>query len=268
MPGFGTICQMPSFQWKIQNFWNLNVNYGNFIESPQFTLIGEKGMLEKFVFKLYPKGSTVADWVGLYLILVDGTKCTVSFKFSILDKYEKLFQVCEDYHRIFHSKTGYGFPKFVEINKLKSAEEIVLPNGTLTILVELNGIKDKPKDPTMCLADDLEKLTSNEDFSDVEIHCKDIRLKAHKAILASRSSVFQAMFTNPCKESQTGSVTINNMEPEVLKDLINFIYSCKVKKLKENVADLFIAADMYMMESLKGMLYVFFSARVGTYIVF
>ena len=250
---------MPSFQWKIPNFLNLSVNHGNFIESPQFTLIGEKGMLEKFVLRLYPKGSTEADWVGLYLILIDGTKCTVLFKFSILDKYEKLFQVGKDYHRFFHKAYGfYGFSKFVEINKLKSHEEIVLPNGTLTILVELNGVKDKPKDPTMCLADDLEKLTCNEDFSDVEIHCKDIRLKAHKAILASRSSVFQAMFTNPCKESQTGSVTINNMEPEVLQDLITFMYSCKVKKLEENVADLFIAADMYMMESLKGLIYVFF----------
>ena len=93
-------------------------------------------------------------------------------------------------------------------------------------------------------------------------------IKAHKAILVSRSSVFKAMFTNPCKESQTGIVTINNMEPEVLKDLINFIYSGKVKKLKENVADLLIAADMYMMESLKGRLYVLFKARVSTSTLF
>ena len=263
---------MPSFQWKIPNFLNLNVNNGDSIESPQFTLIGKEGMLKKFVLTLYPKGTkgrTEADCVELYLFLVDSPECTVSFKCSILDKYEKPLRVGYGVvDHTFPNKGGYGFPKFVKINELKSQKETVLPNGTLTILVELNGVKDKPKDPTMCLADDLEKLTSNEDFSDVEIHCKDIRLKAHKAILASRSSVFQAMFTNPCKESQTGSVTINNMEPEVLQDLINFIYSCKVKKLKENVADLFIAADMYMMESLKGMLYVFFSARVGTFIVF
>ena len=182
MSGFGTICQMPSFQWKIPNFLNLSVNHGNFIESPQFTLIGEKGMLEKFVLRLYPKGSTEADWVGLYLLLVDGQKCTVSYKFCILDKYEKQFQVGYGYHT-FRNKKGQGFPKLVEINKLKSHNEIFLPDGTLTIVIELNGIKDKSKDPAMCLANDLEKLTTNDDFFDVEIHSKDIRLKCHKAIL-------------------------------------------------------------------------------------
>ena len=257
---------MPSFQWKIPNFLNLNVNNGESIDSPQFTLIGKEGMLKKFVLTLYPRGRTEADWVGLFFTLVDSPECTVSFKCSILDKYEKLFRVGSGVvDHTFRNKGGYGRPKFVKINELKSQKETVLPNGTLTILVELNSVKDKPKDAIMCLADDLEKLTCNEDFSDVEIHCKDIRLKAHKAILASRSSVFQAMFTNPCKESQTGSVTINNMEPEVLQDLINFIYSCKVKKLKENVADLFIAADMYMMESLKGLIYVFFWVVVRQY---
>ena len=268
MAEVGTICQN-NFEWKILNFLNLNLNHGEYIASPPFILIGKDGIQKKFYLRLYPKGNREADCVEVYLASYDSLKsCTLSYKVSILDKDEKqLIHITVKDQTYCEKGLGWG-AKLVEIQKLQSQEEILLPNGTLTILFELDIFKDKPKDPTMCLVDDLETLASNDELTDIEIHCKDTMIKAHKAILGSRSSVFKAMFTNACKESQTGSVTINNMEPEVLQDLITFMYSCKVKKLKENVADLFIAADMYMMESLKGRLYVLLSARVSTSILF
>ena len=267
MPEVGTVYQK-SFEWKILNFLNLDLNQGKSIESPPFILIGKDGIQKKFYLMLYAKGEE-ADWVAVYLTSYDSLiSCTLSYKVGILDKDEKqLIHITVKDQTYCEKGLGWG-AKLVEIQKLKSEERIILPNGTLTILFELDSVKDKPKDPTMCLVDDLETLATNDEFTDIEIQCKDIRIKAHKAILGSRSSVFKAMFTNACKESQTGSVNINNMEPEVLQDLITFMYSCKVKKLKENVADLFIAADMYMMESLKGRLYVLFKARVSTSILF
>ena len=255
MSEVGTLCQT-SFQWKIPNFLNLNVYHGDYIKSPKFTLIGKEGIQKKFHLVLCPKRDEDADCVELYLTPDDSlNSCTVSYKMGILDKEESLICQMTIKDRTFckQSNIGWGF-KLFEIQK--SQEEIVLPNGTLKVFFESEGVKD-PKDPTTCLANDLEKLLTNDDFTDIEIHCKDIKIKAHKVILGSRSSVFKAMFTNPCKESQTGCVNIDNMEPEVLKDLIAFIYSGKVKKLEKNIADLLIAADMYMIESLKGSIYVF-----------
>ena len=257
MSEVGTLCPN-SFQWKIPNFLNLNVNQGAFIKSPPFTLISKEGIQKTFYLSLYPKGNREPSWVGLYLTPVDSLKsCTVSWNMSILDKDEKQFINVTAKNRIFSEGSGWGFKKFIEIQTLKSHEDTILPDGTLTVFFESEGVKDKSKDPTMCLIDDLEKFSFNDEFSDIEIHCKDIKIKAHKAILGSRSSVFKAMFTNSCKESQTGCVNIDNMEPEVLKDLITFIYSGKVKKLEDNAADLFVAAHMYMIESLTGWIYVF-----------
>ena len=251
MSEVGTLCQT-SFQWKIPNFLNLNVYHGDYIKSPKFTLIGKEGIQKHFHLELYPKGNKDAAYVGLFLASQETKKCTVSYKLSILDKEKKQF-----IHKTVRDHTfcdkDWGFDRFVEIQKLKLKEETVLPNGTLTIFFESDGVQVKPKDPTMCLGDDLNKLLRNDEYTDVEIKCEDAILKCHKAILVARAPYFRAMFNSPLKESQTGKVQIDGMEPDVLKDMILFIYSGKVKTMRKNAVELFKAADMYMIDSLKGM---------------
>ena len=49
------------------------------------------------------------------------------------------------------------------------------------------------------LAEDMEKLKNEDEFTDIELVCEGITLKHHKVILASRSPVFKAMFLNNFK---------------------------------------------------------------------
>ena len=52
-------------------------------------------------------------------------------------------------------------------------------------------------------------------------------LKAHRNILAARSSVFLAMFEHPLEESVNGKVEIVDVDPEVLALFLKVLYTGK-----------------------------------------
>lgn len=87
-------------------------------------------------------------------------------------------------------------------------------------------------------------------FFDVVLNCAGEReFKVHKAVLSVRSPVFQAMFENDLEETRKNEVKITDIDPEVLKEMLSFIYCGKVSKF-ENCCDLFVAADKYQIEDL------------------
>ena len=58
------------------------------------------------------------------------------------------------------------------------------------------------------------------------------RFACHKAVLAARSDVFAAMFSHKATtESTTNEVHIRDTEPDILEQLLNFVYTDKVLKL-------------------------------------
>ncbi|KAI5002467.1 hypothetical protein ZWY2020_027117 [Hordeum vulgare] len=82
---------------------------------------------------------------------------------------------------------------------------------------------------------------------------------AHKIVLAMRSPVFKAEFYGPMGETGTQFIPIKDMQPDVFKALLHFIYTDSlqiVDDLEENdrgemVQHLLVAADRYDMERLK-----------------
>ena len=83
-------------------------------------------------------------------------------------------------------------------------------------------------------------------YSDVRLIAKNqpgIEFKAHKAILASRSPVFAAMFTSQFKEKDSDRVEIADVTADVLKQMLQFIYSNHVDNLEKDTLKLFHAAD-------------------------
>jgi speckle-type POZ protein len=61
------------------------------------------------------------------------------------------------------------------------------------------------------------------------------------------------MFKHPTKEQSTNQVKIEDIDPEVFDQLLRFIYTGRVPlvKLETMAAELFIAADKYLMDELK-----------------
>lgn len=101
------------------------------------------------------------------------------------------------------------------------------------------------KVPDCSLAQDFNNLFERHKFSDVILCVGGKEFFVHKAILAARSPVFQAMFEHEMEEKRHNRVEITDMENEVLHEMLRFIYTGKIDKerLEKFDADLLAAAD-------------------------
>ncbi|XP_033223922.1 speckle-type POZ protein-like [Belonocnema kinseyi] len=106
------------------------------------------------------------------------------------------------------------------------------------------------------LTQDISKFLLNDQaFQDVTISVGKKTFCAHKAILSTRSEVFQAMFTNEMSEKSNSLVEIDDLSPEVIKSMLHFIYTDKVdyEDLKKLAPELLGAAEKYNLRRLKKM---------------
>lgn len=95
-------------------------------------------------------------------------------------------------------------------------------------------------------------MFESETFSDFELISKDGKvLKAHKAVLASRSPVFFSMLNIDMEEAERGSVNVPDVDKKTLKELLRFIYCNEVEGLNEISRKLIFAAEKYELKSLK-----------------
>ena len=65
-------------------------------------------------------------------------------------------------------------------------------------------------------------------FSDCVVACEGREFRCHKNILASRSTVFDAMFTHDMEENRKSKVDIVDLDGDTVHDMIRYIYSGKV----------------------------------------
>jgi len=71
-------------------------------------------------------------------------------------------------------------------------------------------------------------------------------------ILASKCSIFKAMFANGLLESQKREIVINNVHHDVFMEILSYIYTDQAPDITSSTAiQLLICADMYLLEDLK-----------------
>jgi speckle-type POZ protein len=98
----------------------------------------------------------------------------------------------------------------------------------------------------------LSRLLIDRKVSDVKIVCDggDETFECHKAILASRSDVFSAMFEmTGGTESQTGVVKIDDISAKTMKSILAYIYRNHVSEQDIDMP-LLLAADKYNLAEL------------------
>jgi len=147
----------------------------------------------------------------------------------------------------------------------------VLPDDTLSIMFEIRINRNPSTFVSGCIdgtqktcsragneetniakyTNDMGNVFHSGKFTDVTITCQDQEFNCHKAILAERSSVFEAMFTHGMKEAMESSVTIKDMDADTCQQMLQFIYSNKVEDLESNAENLLVAADKYDLKELK-----------------
>lgn len=107
-------------------------------------------------------------------------------------------------------------------------------------------------DQTECeVLHDLIQLLESGNLSDVTFIVENEEIRAHKLVLSTRNSVFSSMFECDKAEKKNGRVTIIDIEPEVFKLLLRFIYSGRISDVDtDNLLKLMVAGDKYSIKSL------------------
>ncbi|XP_041361281.1 BTB/POZ domain-containing protein 6-like [Gigantopelta aegis] len=87
-------------------------------------------------------------------------------------------------------------------------------------------------------------------------------IPAHKYILITRSSVFEAMFTGPF--STTREIILSDTDAVVFKDILKFLYSDEIDVSSENVTAILILAEHYSLHNLEDMCFQFLESHLST----
>lgn len=94
-------------------------------------------------------------------------------------------------------------------------------------------------------------FAKNEEYTDVVLRVGDKEIKAHKNILASCSDVFDAMFKSKMQEEQTGVINVEQFKPEVIREMLYYMYTNNVQDLPKMSHELFEAAHFYNLHDLE-----------------
>ena len=111
------------------------------------------------------------------------------------------------------------------------------------------------KSPYKKICEQLGQMLESREFSDIELRCGEEVFNCHQVILSAGSPVFKAMFQTDMEEKQTKVVTIKEMEPEVLAQMIYFMYAGDIVDeqyfTREMAKYLYEAANRYQVNILK-----------------
>ena len=110
----------------------------------------------------------------------------------------------------------------------------------------LSGLDELRKDPT---------------FADTILCAEAGEYPCHRAVLASSSPYFRAMFSSSLKESHNKKVSFNEMSQSTLNQIIKFIYTGVVEINFDTAQDLLAAANMlqYYDVSHSWLIFLFFN---------
>uniref|UniRef100_UPI00358DE3EC speckle-type POZ protein isoform X2 n=2 Tax=Myxine glutinosa TaxID=7769 RepID=UPI00358DE3EC len=256
-----------SHMWTINNFSFCREEMGEVVKSSTFSA-GTNDKL-KWCLRVNPKGldEESKDYLSLYLLLVSCPKSEVraKFKFSILNAKGEETKAMES-QRAYRFVQGkdWGFKKFIRRDFLLDDANGLLPDDKLSLFCEVSVVQDSVnisghsnmttlKVPECRLANDMGDLWESNRFTDCCLCVCGREFNAHKAILAARSAVFNAMFKHEMEETKKNRVEIKDVEPEVFKEMLRFVYTGRAPNLEKMADDLLAAADKYALDRLKVM---------------
>ena len=88
-------------------------------------------------------------------------------------------------------------------------------------------------------------MYKDEVFTDVAIQCGNKEFKAHKAVLASQSPVLRKMFEVDMQEKRSNVIKVLDIEPEVMGDLLDYMYTGDAPHLSSLTQELLNASNKY-----------------------
>ncbi|XP_002740844.1 kelch-like protein 28 [Saccoglossus kowalevskii] len=95
----------------------------------------------------------------------------------------------------------------------------------------------------------LNELRQREELCDVVLRIGDTKIRAHRAVLASCSPYFKAMFTGNMCEREKEEIEFKSIDESAMKLLVDFAYTGKVHVSQVTVQSLLPAADLLQLKS-------------------
>lgn len=117
--------------------------------------------------------------------------------------------------------------------------------------------------PPSGLQDDFGQLLQSGNLADVTLVVGEKDFHVHKAILASRSPVFCAMFQHDMKERRENRVVIEDLAPEVVEEMLRFVYTNSVTSLPILTEGLLQAGVKYDIQGLRSLCEVDLSRNIS-----
>ncbi|CAL5003242.1 unnamed protein product [Urochloa decumbens] len=113
--------------------------------------------------------------------------------------------------------------------------------------------------PPQDLPEHLGRMLEEEDGADVTFEVQGQSIRAHRAVVASRSPVFKAELQGLMQENGEYRIAISDMQPNVFRALLHFIYTDSLPNMDhlskgdslEMTRHLLVAADRYGMHRLQ-----------------
>jgi len=276
--------------WSIANFTKkMEMENGEELKSGVFSIRTKDRQTDWFM-RINPNGEekTCKGFVSLFLYK-DGI-CEIPINadiiFSIVDKdgVKTRAKRCEYMFEKNLPSDNRGFAKFVSHSELRHPQLNLLPSDTLTILCEISitgdnvvtsgtsrplqpgqsRVRDGRTEPVSRLASDINSIFETGKFADCTVVTEGREFRCHKNILASRSTVFDAMFTHDMEENRKSKVDIIDLDGDTVHDMLIYIYSGKVADIGCKAAGLLSAAEKYDLKELKAMCESSLSDNINT----
>ncbi|XP_044150124.1 kelch-like protein 40 [Bufo gargarizans] len=100
------------------------------------------------------------------------------------------------------------------------------------------------------LQDGLKDMLDNNKFIDCILKIKGKEFPCHRLVLAACSSYFRAMFVSDLEESRKKEIDLEDVDPDVMEKILNYIYTSEIEITEKNVQDIFSVANMFQIPSI------------------
>ena len=214
------------FVWRIKNFLDRTEQVGESVSSEVFRVIGSSDTVTKWVVHVYPKGHEDSEAGSISIQVVRNGRVKVKAKCDlwIINKTEEELDIIDEISS-FEQKID-----FVAKNVFLE-DGFWLQDKDLTIICQIKVLEtgyDVKRFQRIKMMHDLEIAFNSDDsigFDAAVIKCGEVSFECNKFMLTARSPVFKGMFQAEMVESQTNLVNIDDIEPKVVAEMVEYIHT-------------------------------------------
>lgn len=235
--------------WKIDGFPDPSIhNKKNFFMQSRLFAAGTCNQFQFYFIMEKMVDDKDTHW-GVYVNIISNVRSEASVKiksYIVNHKNNSVF-LNKPKEAQFPRKTGYRF--LGSINKDRFIDDdynqcSYMGEGELTFRfrIEVNYKSSH-------ISNELEQLFSQKREKDVTLVVKGTKFKANKKILAERSGTFAKLLG----KEKVSKLKIDDVEPDIMKQLLIFIYTNLAPKILSSNKKLLAAADKYKVKDLQVM---------------